>query len=114
MGLQLRIEISARISVNFQFQARPQCSSPLIRYVGANKFECSDQGWSTLKGVWPSFLVWRSPWLYASLAENKTNFDKYIYIVSSDAIYEYPQHSFGSDIRDKNTDNMTAGSRALL
>ena len=48
MGLQLRIEISARISVNFQFQARPQCSSPLIRYVGANRFEFSDRGCSTL------------------------------------------------------------------
>ena len=25
----------------------------------------------TLKGVWPSFLVWRPPWLYASLVKNK-------------------------------------------
>ena len=47
MGLQLRIEISARISVNFQIRW-PQCSTPLIRYVDANRFECSDRGWSTL------------------------------------------------------------------
>ena len=27
----------------------------------------------TLKGVWPSFLVWSPPWLYASLVKNKQN-----------------------------------------
>ena len=27
---------------------------------------------STLKGVWPNFLVWSPPWLYVSSVENKT------------------------------------------
>ena len=38
------------------------------------QIQCSDRGWSTLlKGVWPSFLVWSPPWLYASSVKTKTN-----------------------------------------